>query len=250
MMTIILFDNCRIENRCSIQILMLAISDRIELYPKEQGRIMSEQAVMEIAIRKVKTGKDAEFRQARSAFIARLKAQQGIEKDWEFQSFFTMPEPDDTDVFVGMTRYESVEAASGIAEQLMSSEEAQSFFGTFDMRAFVMVKPVDGGDFKLEEHIQTPDQVLEVAVRSSNAGEDAFWSARDAFFAAVAEQPGYIMDREFVDLQTQVRVVLIAWESKHAFLAALNALQTRLEMKAFFSILDVQAYQAVQPVAN
>lgn len=211
---------------------------------------MSNQSVMEIAIRKVKAGQDAEFAAARSAFIARLKAQPAAEKDWEFKSFFTMPGTDDTDVFVGMTRYTSIEGAAGIADKLMTSTEAQEFFSTFDMKALVMVQPADGGEFQLESYINAPGQVLEVAVRTPTVSEEAFRSGRNAFFTAVAEQPGHIMDREFIDLQTQARVVLIAWESVEAFQNAVGVLQGRPEMDAFFGMIDVQAYQAVQPVSS
>ncbi|NCN04718.1 MAG: hypothetical protein GW949_03715 [Spirochaetales bacterium] len=69
---------------------------------------MGSQTLMEIAIRKVKIGLDKEFENNRNAFIQLLKQQDGVQKDWEFKSFFTMPEPDDTDVFVGITRYESI----------------------------------------------------------------------------------------------------------------------------------------------
>lgn len=85
---------------------------------------MEQKTVLEIAIRKVKEGQDEAFVNARTAFISKLKAQEGIQKDWEFKSFFTMPEPDNTDVFVGMTRYESAEAMQNIANNLMQSPEA------------------------------------------------------------------------------------------------------------------------------
>lgn len=132
---------------------------------------MKQKSVMEIAIRKVKAGQNEAFANARTAFINKLKAQDGIQKDWEFMSFFTMPEPDDTDVFVGMTRYESAEAMQAIAGKLMESPEAVAFFGTFDMKSFVAVQPADGGDFKLEDYI-SDGNVLEVAVRTVKEGSE------------------------------------------------------------------------------
>lgn len=207
------------------------------------------QAPMEIAIRQVKAGQEDAFVQARAAFIRALKAQDGVERDWEFRSFFTMPTPDETDVFVGMTRYASMDDVARISENLLGSEEAQRFFSTFDMKAFVLVQPADGGPFRLEEVINRPGQVLEVAVRRPKAGlEDEFPPRREAFFAQVAAQPGHIMNREFIDLQTGANVVLIAWDSLADFQNGLNALSTAPEMGAFFDILDVQAYQALQAV--
>ena len=206
---------------------------------------------LEIAIRRVKAGQEDAFVAARSNLIQLLKAQEGVEKDWEFHSFFTMPTPDETDVFVGMTRYDSVETVGRISDKLMSSPEAGAFFSTFDMKAFVMVTPTDGQPFKLEDVIQNDGQVLEVAVRTPKAGmEDQFQSLRDAFFGKAAEQPGYIMDREFVDLQSGANVVLIAWESQEAFQNALGHLQTQPEMGAFFGAIEAQAYQAMTLTTN
>ncbi|MCB9313307.1 MAG: hypothetical protein H6568_11120 [Lewinellaceae bacterium] len=206
---------------------------------------MEPRSVMEIAIRKVKEGQEDAFATARTTFIHTLKMQEGVQKDWEFKSFFTMPEPDDTDVFVGMTRYESLEAMQAIAGKLMQSPEAGQFFSTFDMKSFVAVQPVDGGDFRLEDHIQNGN-VLEVAVRTVKTGsEDEFEPKRRAFFDLIARQPGYLFDREFVDVQTGDKVVLIGWSSMEDFQKGAGFLQGQPQMGDFFGILDVKAYQAL-----
>lgn len=205
---------------------------------------------MEIAIRKVKEGQYDGFATARTAFISKLKAQEGVQKDWEFKSFFTMPQPDDTDVYVGMTRYTSPEAMQRIAGELMQAPEAGQFFGTFDMKAFVAVQPADGGEFRLEDHLRE-GSVLEVAVRTVIEGkEDEFDAKRRAFFDLIAQQDGYMFDREFVDLQTGDKVVLIGWASMEDFQKGAGFLQTQPQMGEFFSILDVKAYQALVLSSN
>jgi len=205
----------------------------------------SKKPIMEIAIRKVKAGQENEFIAARSVFIGKLKEQSGVEKDWEFKSFFTMPEPDDTDVFVGMTRYESTDAMQAIANKLMQSPEAGAFFRTFDMKAFVALQSADSGNFKLEDHIKASN-VLEVAVRSVQPGKEGeFDEKRNAFFDVIAQQAGYLFDQEFIDLQTGDRVVLIGWQSMEDFQKGVRALQTKPQMSDFFEILNVRAYQAL-----
>ena len=211
---------------------------------------MNPSTILEIAIRKVKAGREAAFVQARQAFIRQLKSQNGVQRDWEFHSFFTMPEPDDTDVFVGMTRYESAGAMQAIANELLPSPEAGQFFSTFDMKSFVAAQPADGGEFRLEDHLDKGN-VLEVAVRTVLPGHEAeFSSRRAAFFDQIAEQTGYLFDREFIDLQTGDKVVLIGWKSMEAFQQAAGFLQTQPQMGEFFSILNVKAYQALQLVSN
>lgn len=201
---------------------------------------------MEIAIRQVKDGQEAAFAQARAAFISKLTQQSGVEQDWEFHSFFTLPKPDRSDVFVGMTRYASAAAMQTIADAILASPEAGQFFSTFDMKAFVAVQPVDDSDFRLEELIN-PGNVLEVAVRTVHPEQVAeFEPRRAAFFELIAQQQGYLFDQEFVDLQTGDQVVLIGWESQEAFQAAAVYLQSQPQMGEFFSILEVKAYQALQ----
>ena len=93
------------------------------------------------------------------------------------------------------------------------------------MKTFVLVSSADGGKFKLEDIISSPEQVLEVVIRTlKEEMEDQFDALRAGFFDQVAKQPGYIMDKEFIDLQSAVKVVLIAWESRDAFEIALGVL--------------------------
>ena len=210
---------------------------------------MSSSKPLEIAIRKVKAGQEEAFVQARAAFINELKKQEDVERDWEFKSFFTMPEEDDTDVFVGMTRYASMDAVAQISSRLMDTDIAQSFFTTFDMKAFVLASPADGDDFRIEDINTSPEHELEVAVRTPKGGmEDQFDALRKDFFDLVAAQPGYLMDKEFIDLQTGAKIVLSAWETHNAFQNALGILSTKEEMGAFFTAIDASAYQAMKPI--
>ena len=202
-------------------------------------------SIYEIAIQAVKPDETTAYPDARASFLRVLKGQPGVERDWTFESFFTMPEPDQDKVIVGLTRWRSIEDFSAASARLMHTEEAQAVFSKVDMRAFVQVRTADGEVFRLEEHVQGPDQVVEVAVRRPKAGvsEERFLAARKGFFGRIAERPGYIFDRELVDDDGN-RVVLIGWRSTDHFMAALGSLQTSPEMGAFFGILDVRAYQA------
>lgn len=211
---------------------------------------MNQNNVLEIAIRQVIEGRNEDFTKARTAFISKLKTQQGIEADWEFKSFFTMPEPDATDVFVGMTRYESANAMQEIANNILQTEEAGAFFNTFNMKSFVAVQPADNSVFKLEDFIQVGN-VLEVAVRTIKEGnENVFDAKRKAFFDLIEQQNGYLFNKEFIDLQTGDKVVLIGWNSLEDFQTGAGFLQTQPEMGDFFSILNVKAYQALLLSSN
>lgn len=203
--------------------------------------------IYEIAVQQIHADAEDTYPAARRAFLEVLKEQPGNQEDWTFESFFTMPQPNEGTVLVGITRWASMESFANASEALMSTERAQAVFSKVDMKAFVQARPVDGVEFVLERYIDSGDQVLEVAIRKPKPGvsEADYQRARDAFFAQVGAQPGYLFDQELVD-DAGHRIVLIGWSSAGAFEAALQILQTRPEMGAFFSMIDVQAYQAAR----
>lgn len=117
-------------------------------------------------------------------------------------------------------------------------------------KAFVAVQPSDGSDFKVEDHIKEGN-VLEVAVRTVKEGsENAFDAKRKGFFDLIAQREGYLFDKEFIDLQTGDKVVLIGWESMEDFQKGAGFLQTQPQMREFFSILNVKASQALLLSSN
>ncbi|MCB9045369.1 MAG: hypothetical protein H6550_04420 [Chitinophagales bacterium] len=202
--------------------------------------------IQEIAIRKVKNGMLEKFIESRKKFIDLLKKNDGIILDCEFESFFTMPGADDTEVLVGTTIYESAEVVTNISEKLLQTAEANAFFSTFDMKAFALTKPVEVAEEEIINNLQK-SSVVEVAIRRPKDGHKAdFNDRRDDFFRLVAACPGHVFDCEYIDVNTGNNVVLIGWKDKVSFQNALSHLQTKNEMMAFFSILDVKAYQATE----
>ena len=210
------------------------------------AQVAPEETVYEIAIQEVKPGMEAEWAERRAAFLAELSTREGNEKDWTFPAFFTFPEPGPNPVYVGLTRWSRLADFAAAAEALMPTETATAFFETVEMQAFVQARPLDGGSFVLEDHIDSPGQVLEVAVRRPLDGMRAeFDAGRDAFFAEVAAQPGYLFDREFVTADGW-QAVLIGWQSVEDFQAALGVLSQGPEMGAFFGAAEILAYQATR----
>lgn len=200
---------------------------------------------LEIAIQAVKPGQDELYSKRRAAFLDELKKQDGVENDWTFRSFFTMPEPDETTVNIGVTRWRDLDAFQSASETLMPTEKARAFFETVDLRAFVQMHPEDGKPLKLEDYIDGPEQVLEVAVRKIREGQEkAFWIAREAFFGRVAEQPGFLFERELIEEGSDTRAMMIAWRSKQDFQRALGVLAQDPTMPAFMETVEVTAYQA------
>jgi hypothetical protein len=115
----------------------------------------------------VKTHQTSSYPQARADFLRVLKEQPGVERDGTFESFFTMPEPDQTKVLVGLTRWRSAAGFATASGKLMPMAEPQAVFSKVDMRAFVQVRTADGEVFRLEDQIYGPDQVLEIGAAAS-----------------------------------------------------------------------------------
>lgn len=207
---------------------------------------MSISTIYELAINKVKPGRLADFATARAAFIAEMKKVEGVGPDAAFQSFFTMPGENETEIFVGITEWNSSEDFAAAAAQLMPTAAFQNYFDTFEQLAYLQLRSEDGRPFDLQQ-IMGEGLVVEFAARTVKPGQEGLFAARrQAFFAAVAAQPGYLFDREFVAPDSGVKAVIIAWASQADFQNALGSLSQMQEMGDFFSILDVHAYQATQ----
>lgn len=208
------------------------------------------EAIYELAINQVKAGRLTDFYTARQIFITQMKKAEGVGQDGFFESFFTMPGENETEVFVGVTEWGSSEMFANAARQLMPTDAFKDYFQTFDQLAYLQVQPEDGYPFNLQD-IMEDGLVVEFAVRKTKAGREAvFPEKRKGFFDLVAAQNGYLFDREFVTVDGTTRAVIIAWESMADFQAALVVLSQKAEMADFMSIVEVQAYQAVQLASN
>ena len=120
-----------------------------------------------------------------------------------------------------MTRWHSAEDAGKVAAELMSKPEAGAFMSTLDFKAYVMVQPIEGPDFDLATLAAQPGQVLEVAVRSVNEGqEQVFDQTRKAFVNLLSEQEGALESYEFEvvsENEDRLTVGMTVYESQEAF---------------------------------
>lgn len=215
-------------------------------FTAQAQEIEMSDTIYEIAIQEVQPGMDETWAERRAAFLDALDGREGNERDWTFPAFFTFPEPGPNPVFVGITRWSQLADFAAASEALMPTDAATAFFETVKMQAFVQARPLDGGKFLLEDYINAPGQVLEVAVRRPLEGQrTAFDAGRDVFFGRVAEQPGYIFDREFVTADGW-QAVLIGWDTVEAFQAALGVVSQGPEMQEFFGAAEIMAYQAAR----
>lgn len=181
--------------------------------------------VMELAIRQVKADSLEAFEEARAAFIAKLKAEDGVVADSEFQQLFSFVPGDSTrPVFVGMTEYASMEVVQRISQTLGTSAEAQRFFATFDMLHFTLLQRKNGQQApQLASLIETENgQLLEIAVRNLDNYQDldAYDEAIEAFLTLLSDQDGFVSEHQWVSVDDQnLAVGMTVYENLTAFQA-------------------------------
>ena len=210
--------------------------------------------VMEIAVRQVKEDRLGDFVAARADFIALLKAQDGIVADREFESFFALPQPDETPVYIGMTVYESMDVVQAVGAALLETPEAAAFFDTFDFKAYVFVMPPE--DFDLTTLAAEDGQVLELAVRAVNEDMDEkFVETRDAFVTLLSEQDGALESYELEvvsedEAGRNITVGMTVYENQEKFQMILGGLQQEAVTGEYFATFVPVAAQYALSVSN
>jgi hypothetical protein len=204
--------------------------------------------VYEIAVRQVKDGMKADFEAARTNFIDILTQQKGVSNDREFSSFFALPEPDKTEVFIGMTEYSSYRTPGQVQSKMSVVSKFMKFKKTMDLKAYVFVQPTEGRNFDLASLAAKPGQVLELAVRKVKAGQDAaFETSRKDFVSWLNKQEGVVGSWEFkvvggADTEG-LTVGMSVYESQEAFQAIAGKVQQLPEAGKYFSTFDPVALQ-------
>lgn len=222
--------------------------------PIKKGLLAEEDApVIEVAVRKVKEGMKAEFVERRSNFITVLKQQDGVSNDREFQSFYALPEPDEQEVFIGMTQYATGKTVSKVQSKVLG--KFIKFAKTMDLKAYVFVQPIEGGPFDLGSLANEPGQVLEVAVRRVKPGQEAaFQASRKAFVNWLDQQEGVAGSWEFKVVGGKdiddLTVGMSVYESQEAFQAIAQKAQSMPEAGAYFATFDPVALQYAVSTSN
>jgi len=212
------------------------------------GESTSSDTIFELAINKVKPEQLEAFQSARETFIDEMKKEPGVGPQATFQSFFTIPGKLESPIYVRLSEWDSIEAFERANQNLMSAPVFNKYSDTFDRLAYLKMKPEDGEEFDIEEILKEKGAV-EFAVRTVKPEfMEVFPQKRAAFFDRVDEQKGYLLDREFLALEGDERVLIVAWDSQEDFQNGFQNLSQGPEMMDFLSTLDVQTYQATQKV--
>lgn len=209
--------------------------------------------VHEIAVRKVKPGRASQFRDRRAAFVTLLTQQPGTRDDREFASFMALPQPDDAEVFVGMTTYESLEANAKIQRNPRVLWRFLRFARTMDLKAYVYVEPTEGPTFDLGTLASAPGQVLELAVRRVKDSA-RFQSSRRAFLEMLSSQPGVGESWEFAVVKgkdaERLAVGMTVYENREALEAVLAVSLGHPVTTAYFDTFEPVAIQYLTATAN
>ncbi len=207
----------------------------------------TEKPVYEIAVRQIKDGKKVHFEAARTAFIEKLAVQKGVSNDREFSSFYSLPTPDKLETFVGMTQYDSYKTPKEVQSNMGVVSKFMKFKKTMDLKAYVFVQPIEGGEFDLATLAKKQGQILEIAVRRVKEGKESeFQRMRKAFVNKLSKEDGVIQSWEFQVVggsnTERLTVGMTVYESQEKFQKIGQATQTWAE-SAFFGTFDPVALQ-------
>lgn len=210
-------------------------------------------SVIEIAVRRVKPGKETAFRSRRSDFITILKQQPGVNADREFASFHALPVKDDAEVFVGMTDYDGLEAVAKIQRRLGVLWRFLRFSRTMDLKAYVFATQTEGPTLDLATLAAGDGQILEVAIRRVTNGPD-FDAARKRFVALLSDQEGVLESYELAPVKGKniedVTIGMTVYASMEAFEAASRTLMTDSVAQEYFATFEPVAVQYAVSTSN
>jgi hypothetical protein len=209
---------------------------------------MPEQPVTEIAIRIVKDGQIDAFKATRKDFITVLKSQKGVMADREFQSFYALPKPDERDVFIGMTDYETYKTVGKVQGNMGVVSKFLKFKKTMDLKAYVFVQQTEGPAFALKTLASGSGEILEVGVRRAKPGmENEFNEYRQKFVELLSTYEGVKESYEFTvvggkDIEG-LTVGMTVYESKEAFMQLAGPIMKEEITQKYFGTFDVVASQ-------
>lgn len=221
----------------------------ISCSPVKKSLLVDENGpVYEIAVRQVKEGQKEQFILQRDAFIEVLTQQEGVSNDREFQSFYALPQPDNREVFIGMTEYESSELPGKIQSKWSILSKFLKVKKVMDLKAYAFVQPLEGKDFNLGTLAKEEGQVLELAVRRVKEGEEAeFQKTRQAFVSWLNQQEGVEGSWELKVVGGQntenLTVGISVYKSREAFQAIAAKSQGLTEAGAYFNTFEPVALQ-------
>lgn len=237
-------------------ILAIILAMAISCSPIKKSLVeKKDEPVTEIAIRIVKERKNEEFKEARKNFITILKEQKGVLADREFQSFYSMPQPDKQDVYIGMTDYKTYKTVGKIQSKISVVNKFLKFNKTMDLKAYVFVQQTEGPKFNLKTLASGNDEILEVGVRKIKKGkEKEFEEYRKKFVKLLSSYDGVKESYEFKviggnDIEG-LTVGMTVYQNKEAFMKLAEPIMKEEITQKYFSTFDIVASQFAFSTTN
>lgn len=230
-----------------ITLTSVAILSLLNIYGKKDNA-KSGVPVIEIAVRSVDKQNTSKFIEKRDAFIALLTSQKGVSNDREFKSFYAMPQPDTTDVYVGMTQYSSMD----VVGEIQSKPEVQQAFGAFaqtmQLKAYAFAQQTEGRKFDLSQLGKQKGQIVEVAVRRTKKGKEAeFNKLRKEFVSLLSQQNGVLESYEFKVVGGKdadgLSVGMTVYRDKESFMKIAGSITNEPLTQQYFQTFDIVASQ-------
>ncbi|MBT3209917.1 MAG: hypothetical protein HN704_01055 [Bacteroidetes bacterium] len=210
---------------------------------QEQQNIDGKNGIYEIVVRKVKTNNKKVYQKARNDYFKEIQNHDGFVKNKEFSAFYPTTEDEKSDVFVGITQWESLEQSGKSGESLMKTPVAENYFSSFRFTLYSQLSTIDNEEFDIEE--LSSDRVLEILVYKEKRGnENEIKSKFENYLSEISKQSGFIVNRNFNSSTDNLKAVFVLWESKNAFNESSKSTLAKNAKKTFHSSVEIKAYHA------
>ncbi|CAG0902195.1 unnamed protein product [Darwinula stevensoni] len=220
--------------------------------------LRTSKSVTEIMVQTLKPGQSLQdYQQKRDTALTQLTKSQGIEVIRVFHSYASVPVPDAREVFFGMLRWDSKKSVDDRNSIALNSPtpELRAFLATFDSKAYVQVRQIEGPYFDLAT-VARDGQVVVVAIRQVNKADEAqFQLLRRRYENLLASQDGVLGIYEFEVVSDSLlpsnanpnsknlKVGIVVAQSKDKWQSAVNALSWDPLTAAYFATFTSLAYQ-------
>lgn len=207
----------------------------------------TQDTIFELVISKTKEGKTADFAKTRANLITELSQTEGFQEEGSLQSFFTADKNlHPQDIQIGIIKWKSEQAFGQAIQPLIPGNIFKNYTATFDSLVFLKMQPEDGQDFDIGS-ITKKGQVVEFAVRETKTGQEtAFAEKHHALLDKIAQNKGFMFEREFVVPGEKTRAVITVWESMEDFKKAGEILLQSKEFADFMALIDLKTFQVAQ----
>jgi len=211
---------------------------------QNENILKSDKDIFELVVRKVKKNENKSYQKAYDDYFKEIGKHDGFVKNKEFVAFYPSQDLDKTDVYVGITQWESLKQYGNSSESLMRSALVQNYFSSFTFESYIHIIPADNKEFDFESVSVKSEKVLEILIYKENKGYNK--SKQENYINELLKQKGLIFTKNFNSVADNTKVILTYWDTKTTYNNSNDNIQLQQLKKEFYSTIKIKSHYATQ----